>query len=48
LVALEDRLDIELRFGRHQAAVVELEELVAVHPLRDDCTRGTGAGHWRV
>ena len=35
LSAIEERLDIELQLGRHQAAVAELEELVAAHPLRE-------------
>src|SRR5687767_1010946 len=34
LTAIEERLDIALQLGRHQAAVAELEELVAAHPLR--------------
>ena len=32
---IEERLDIELQLGRHQAAVAELEALVAAHPLRE-------------
>jgi predicted ATPase/DNA-binding SARP family transcriptional activator len=35
LALLEERLDLELRLGRHQRAVVQLEQLVADHPLRD-------------
>ncbi|MEP6658849.1 MAG: BTAD domain-containing putative transcriptional regulator [Acidimicrobiales bacterium] len=35
LTAIEERLDIELQLGRHPAAVAELEELVAAHPLRE-------------
>jgi predicted ATPase/DNA-binding SARP family transcriptional activator len=35
LAAIEERLDLELQLGRHQAAVAELEELVAAHPLRE-------------
>src|SRR3954471_9711682 len=35
LAAIEERLDIELQLGRHQAAVAELEELVAAPPLRE-------------
>ena len=35
VAALEERLDLELQLGRHQAAVVDLEALVAAHPLRD-------------
>ena len=32
---IEERLDLELQLGRHQAAIVQLEELVAAHPLRE-------------
>jgi predicted ATPase len=32
---LEERLGLELELGRHQRAVVQLEELVARHPLRE-------------
>jgi predicted ATPase/DNA-binding SARP family transcriptional activator len=35
LALLEERLDLELRLGLHQRAVVQLEELVAAHPLRE-------------
>src|SRR3954454_20150618 len=35
LGAIEERLDIELQLGRHQRVVVQLEELVAEHPLRE-------------
>jgi predicted ATPase/DNA-binding SARP family transcriptional activator len=35
LALVEERLDVELRLGRHQRAVAELEELVAAHPLRE-------------
>jgi predicted ATPase/DNA-binding SARP family transcriptional activator len=35
LSVLEERLDIELQLGRHQGAIVQLEELVAAHPLRE-------------
>jgi predicted ATPase/DNA-binding SARP family transcriptional activator len=35
LAALEERLDLELRLGRHVGAVVHLEALVATHPLRE-------------
>lgn len=34
LAALEDRLDAELRLGRHAALVTELADLCARHPLR--------------
>ena len=32
---IEERLDIELQLGRHQRVIVQLEELVAAHPLRE-------------
>ena len=35
LTLLEERLDLELRLGSHQRAVVQLEQLVADHPLRE-------------
>ncbi|MEQ1787104.1 MAG: BTAD domain-containing putative transcriptional regulator [Acidimicrobiales bacterium] len=35
LAVIEERLDLELQLGRHQAAIVPLEELVAAHPLRE-------------
>lgn len=35
LAVIEERLDIELQLGRHQGAIVQLEELVATHPLRE-------------
>jgi predicted ATPase/DNA-binding SARP family transcriptional activator len=35
LALLEERLDLELRLGGHQRAVVQLEQLVAAHPLRE-------------
>jgi DNA-binding SARP family transcriptional activator len=35
LVATEDRIDADLRLGRHAAVVGELGELVASHPLRE-------------
>jgi len=33
--AIEERLDIELQLGRHSGAIVQLEALVASHPLRE-------------
>ncbi|MBA3398790.1 MAG: AfsR/SARP family transcriptional regulator, partial [Acidimicrobiia bacterium] len=35
LALVEERLDIELQLGRHQRAIIQLEELVAAHPLRE-------------
>ena len=35
LAALEDRIEADLKLGRHQAVVGELEELIAGHPLRE-------------
>ena len=35
LAATEDRIDADLRLGRHAAVVGELGELVAAHPLRE-------------
>ena len=35
LAAVEERLDLQLRLGQHAAVVVELEALVAAHPLRE-------------
>ena len=35
LTVIEERLELELKLGRHLAAVAELEELVARHPLRE-------------
>jgi predicted ATPase/DNA-binding SARP family transcriptional activator len=35
LTVLEERLHLELELGRHQRAIVQLEELVATHPLRE-------------
>ncbi len=35
LAVIEERLAIELRLGRHHQAIVQLEELVSIHPLRE-------------
>ena len=35
LVAIEERVAIELELGRHQGVVAELEALVGTHPLRE-------------
>ena len=35
LAVAEERLDLELRLGHHHRAIVELEQLVAAHPLRE-------------
>jgi predicted ATPase/DNA-binding SARP family transcriptional activator len=35
LAVVEERLELELQLGRHQRALVQLEELVAAHPLRE-------------
>jgi len=35
LALIEERLDIELQLGRHQRAIIQLEEVVATHPLRE-------------
>jgi len=35
LIALEERIEADLRLGRHAALVAELESLVAEHPLRE-------------
>jgi DNA-binding SARP family transcriptional activator len=35
LIATEDRIDADLRLGRHAAVVGELGELIAAHPLRE-------------
>jgi YVTN family beta-propeller protein len=35
LGVLEDRIDADIRAGRHSELVAELEELIAAHPLRE-------------
>ncbi len=35
LVAMEDKLETELRLGRHAAAAAELDQLIREHPLRE-------------
>jgi predicted ATPase/DNA-binding SARP family transcriptional activator len=35
LASIEERVDVELQLGRHQSVIVELEALVAAHPLRE-------------
>jgi len=35
VAAVAERLNVELQLGRHLGVVVELEELVAAHPLRE-------------
>src|SRR5258707_610944 len=35
LAVIEERLDLELALGRHLGAIVQLEALVAAHPLRE-------------
>jgi DNA-binding SARP family transcriptional activator/ABC-type branched-subunit amino acid transport system substrate-binding protein len=35
LVAVEERIDVDLRLGRHAQLVAELEALLAEHPLRE-------------
>ncbi|MGK2947396.1 MAG: BTAD domain-containing putative transcriptional regulator [Acidimicrobiales bacterium] len=35
VAAIEERLDIELQLGRHLGVVVQLEQHVAAHPLRE-------------
>src|SRR6266508_6085138 len=39
LVALEERIEADLRLGRHTALVAELEALVREHPLRERLRR---------
>jgi DNA-binding SARP family transcriptional activator/tetratricopeptide (TPR) repeat protein len=39
LVALEERLEVELRLGRHTQVVGELEAMVGEHPLRERLCR---------
>jgi len=36
LAVAEERLQIEIQLGRHHRAIVELEELVAANPLREE------------
>ena len=36
LAVAEERLEIEIQLGRHHRAIVELEELVAANPLREE------------
>jgi predicted ATPase/DNA-binding SARP family transcriptional activator len=35
LAVLEERLELELRLGRHHGVIVQLEALVSAHPLRE-------------
>ena len=35
LAVIEERLDLEIALGRHQGVIVQLEALVAAHPLRE-------------
>ena len=35
VAAIEERLDLELQLGRHLGVIVQLEELVSAHPLRE-------------
>jgi predicted ATPase/DNA-binding SARP family transcriptional activator len=35
LAMIEERIDIELALGRHQGVIIQLEALVAAHPLRE-------------
>ena len=44
LVALEERIEADLRLGEDRRLVPELEALVAEHPLRERLREGSGMG----